>query len=253
MSPKARTAFVDDCLAARDYAPGDVVRKTDFRGFFPSPYSGRVIWSDPRNGTVQVQWPWGSEQESPTELYRDWSGDVAPPLFNQTYETWDGQMLIEAAMVAQGMKPAPKKASLASRVAARYEERTRPVWQAACRAHHSGIGEFDALRELLPRFASEFGPDAVRITVANLYGAHETLGSRIALYWKDTNRRYKVTQREKKSGKLKCPRCSGLRVKPRTYRQGKKVLQCNDCGFSISPKDLIWDNDPPAPAEGAQP
>lgn len=250
-----RTAFVDDCEAAKDFATDDVVRKTDFRGFFPSPYAGRVVYSDPRNGTVQVQWPWGSEQESPTELIKDLSGLVAPPAaLDQTYSTWQGARLINDK---ETLKQDDKwRKGLASKVAARYaraellarivlayEERTKPLWRAACKAHHSGVAELDAFRALSASMADEFGHDAVRLTVANLYSAGPSGSVRVALYWKDNSRRYKVTQKEKQSGKLKCPRCSGFRMKPRVYRQGKKIIMCRDCGFSISPKDLIWDVD----------
>ncbi len=256
-----RTAFVDDCEAAKDFATGDVVRKTDFRGFFPTPYAGRVVYSDPRNGTVEVQWPWGSEQESPTELIKDLGLEVGPPVaLDQTYSTLQGAQCADDDETVKADNKWRKK--LSSRVADRhlraeflrrvvvaYEDQTMPVWRAACKAHYHGLDEIEAFRRIAAELGGSFSQDAVRITVSNVYAAGPAFNSHVALYWKDHGRRYKVTQREKNSGKLKCPRCSGLGLKPRTYRQGKKILLCRDCGFSISPKDLIWDA-APAPEAG---
>jgi len=247
-----RTAFVDDVAAAKDFASGDVVRKTDFRGFFPSPYAGRVVFVDYRNGTVQVQWPWGSEQEYPTELIRDTSGDVMPPdSLDQTYSSWaESRFRNDEATVKADQKWRKK---LASAVVARYEDATMPVWRAACKAHHSGMDEVSAYLSVCASHADEFGDDAVRLTVANLYEAGRSVPARLALYWKDKGRRYKVTQREKSVGKIRCPRCSTEGMKPMTYRAGKKVLNCRSCGFSISPKDLIWDDSGEAQAPDPAP
>jgi ribosomal protein L37E len=252
-----RTAFVDDVAAAKDFTSGDVVRKTDMRNFFPSPYAGRVVFVDYRNGTVQVQWPWGSEQESPTELIRDLSGDVAPPLaLDQTYSSWS-QTRFENDVEALKADAKWRK-SLTASVAAKYEVSTAPLWRAACKAHHDGLDEIAAFMSLSTALSEKFGDDAVRLTVANLYDAGRTPSPRLALYWKDKGRRYKVTQREKSMGKIRCPRCGADGMRPRTYRANKKVLSCTGCGFSISPKDLIWDEAlpeavvVPTPAEGAE-
>jgi predicted RNA-binding Zn-ribbon protein involved in translation (DUF1610 family) len=253
----SRVAFVDDVAAAKDFTSGDVVRKTDFRNFFPSPYAGRVVFVDYRNGTVQVQWPWGSEQEYPTELIRDLSGDVAPPMsLDQTYSTWSQTRFENDAVALKA--DAKWRKSLTASVVARYEASTAPLWRAACKAHHDGLDEIAAFMSLSAGLSEQYGDDAVRLTVANLYDAGRTLSPRLALYWKDKGRRYKVTQREKSMGKIRCPRCGAEGMRPRTYRANKKVLSCTGCGFSISPKDLIWDEalpggvTAPTPAEGAE-
>lgn len=237
-----RTAFVDDCEAARGFATGDIVRKTDFRGFLPSPYAGRVVYANPLTGTVQVQWPWGSEQEHAAELIKDISGDVSPPdSLHQTYSTW------EEAVHKNGPEDlkadAKWRKGLLSKMASLYERHTLPIWRAACRLHHAGESDFGAFRVLASEFGPRFGYEPIRITVSNLWAAGSVVPTRLALYWKDHGRRYKVTQQEKDLKKFKCPRCSGWKVKPRAYRQGKKVLQCRDCGFSVSPKDLVWGED----------
>src|SRR5688572_460220 len=83
-----RIAFVDEVAASAAFSSGDVVRKTSMRDFVLSPYAGRVLYSSPKTGKVMVQWPWGSEQESPHELVKDLSGDYAPPIHNSSYSTW---------------------------------------------------------------------------------------------------------------------------------------------------------------------
>lgn len=241
-----RVAFVDNVQAAKDFASGDVVRKTDFRGFFPSPYAGRVDYVDYRNGTVQVQWPWGNEQEQPTELIRDASNDFKPPvLLDQGYSTWVRSRFLNDTNVQK--EDTKWRKALASRVALQYEEETKPLWRAACQAHHNGIDEISAFKKLSSLFEDRFSNDAIKLTIANLYETGRGIPLHLALYWKDRGRQYKVTQREKNVGKFKCPACGGWNVRPRTYRQNKKVLNCRDCGFSISPKDLLWGDSMPAP------
>jgi predicted RNA-binding Zn-ribbon protein involved in translation (DUF1610 family) len=239
-------AFVDNVQAAKDFKGGDVVRKTDFRGFFPSPYAGRVDYVDYRNGTVQVQWPWGNEQEQPTELIRDASNDFKPPvLLDQGYSTWVRSRFLDDAAVQK--EDTKWRKALASKVALNYEEETKPLWRAACKAHHNGIDEIAAFKRLSSVFEEQFSVDAIKLTVANVYETGRGIPLHLALYWKDRGRQYKVTQREKNVGRFKCPACGGWDVKPRTYRQNKKVLNCRDCGFSISPKDLLWGDSMPAP------
>lgn len=227
-----RLAFVDDQQAARDFASGDTVRKINYRGYFLSPYAGRVVYSNPRTGTVMVQWPWGVEQESPTNLALDTSGDIsAPRSLNQWYSTWEGVNNINDPDTIKAEKK--WRSSLASSIVKSFEEKTLPVWRQACRAWHQNLDEITAFKRLSSIFSEDFGSDTIRLTVSNLY--------RNAIYWRNNKRQYRVTKKEQETGKLKCPRCSGMNMKSRVYRQGKRVMMCDDCGFSISPKDLIWE------------
>jgi len=240
------TAFVDEVAMARGFTTGDVVRKTGLRDLLLSPYVGRVLYSDLATGKVSVQWPWGEQQESPVELVKDISEDLVPPEHvDQGYATWEKSRWTAGKEVEKSDAKWRKSLSsrvaqrwlqktLAQRVAAEYEERTKPIWRTACKAWHDGLNEFQAFRHVARTHSDEFGFDAVSLTVANLY----ELGRRLALYWKDTKRRYKVTQKEKTSGKVACPRCKNP-LKPRVYRQGQRVLACRTCGFTIHPEDLI--------------
>ena len=186
---------------------------------------------------------------------------------DQLYSTWESSRLIngESAMkadekwrkgllkkdekwrkqVAADVGVSPESAGRLARIAALYEDRTLPLWRAACKAWYDGFSAVGALRLLSVAHSDEFGSDAVRLTVSNLYEAAKSPPSHLALYWKDSGRKYKVTRRERHTGALTCPRCRGA-MKPRTYRHQKKCLQCRGCGFAISPKDLLWD------AEAAQ-
>lgn len=237
---RSTVAFVDEPLAARDFGPGDVVRKCG-RGDRLSPFVGLVVYSNLETGKVEVQWPWGSEQESPTELIRDASGLLPPSFSGQTYMTWDAVRSLDsmADLPEEGEDVAWRRVLASSgplrqRVAAAYEVRTLPMWRLACKAWSAGATEIDAFRIVAGSLGEEFGYEPVRVTVANLYG----LGRRIALYWKDNRRRYRVTQKEKASGKMTCPRCKTT-LKPHTYRAGQRVHLCRQCGFSIHPKDLV--------------
>jgi hypothetical protein len=228
----SRTAFVDDQLIARDFNTDDVVRKSGIRDFALSPYIGRVLYSNVETGKVQVQWPWGAEIETASELIRDASGYFAPSQADQSYSTWEGARNINSKPVQKAEKKFRK--SLASSVVDAYEERTLPLWRAACEAWHCGMDEVETYFRMASVFGHEYGQEAVRLTVSNLY-EH---GRHIAIYWKNNKRRYKVTQREKSSGNIQCPRCKA-QLKPGVYRAGKRVLRCNGCSFIIHPSDIV--------------
>lgn len=233
-----RTAFVDEMAVASEFCTGDVVRKTGLRDFLLSPYVGRVVYSNVRTGKVLVQWPWGAEQESPVELVKDSSGDFTPLMaVNQYYLSYESEYHTHSE---QKDKEANKwRKSIASAIVDKFEISTLPVWRAACKAWHHQLNELDAFQKISVVLASEFGTDTIRRTVSNLYG----LGEKLAIYYKDNKRRYRVTNKEKTSGRLICPRCKSY-LKPRTYRQGKKVFLCKQCGFTISPQDLIYPGAP---------
>jgi hypothetical protein len=228
-----RMAFVDDSLIAREFKSGDIVRKAGYRDFVLSPYVGRVIYSSPDSGKVHVQWPWGSEELPASELVIDKSESFIPPMAaDQAYSTHEMSRNINSPEVVKADEK--WRASLSSRIVDRYEEYTLPLWRAACEAWHCEIPEVETFQRMARVFGPEYGQEAVRITVANLY----ELGRRLALYWKDPKRRYKTTQKEKQTGQYSCPRCKGA-LKPRVYRHGGRVMLCKACGFSIHPKDIM--------------
>lgn len=227
-----RTAFVDEQLLAKGFNTGDVVRKAGPRDFVLSPYVGRVLFSNTETGTVSVQWPWGAEQEQPSQLVVDKSEYYVPTNVDTSFHTWESE---RHRNDAQTMKDDQKwRRSVASRILTAYEKRTLPLWRAACEAWHCQMGEVEAYRGLIAAMGEDFGTDTVRRTVSNVYES----GRRLAIYWKDSKRRYRVTQKEKSSGKYVCPRCREL-LKPRVYRQGLRLLACKSCGFAIHPEDLI--------------
>ena len=234
-----RTAFVDDCLMAREFTPGDFVRKSSNREFSLSPYIGRVLYSNTDTGKVSVQWNWGVESESASDLIMDTnSGYSSPLMLDQSYSTWEKTQW--STQAERGRK------ATASDIVQDFERATLPLWRAACSEWHRGTNEIVALFRLSSEFEKEFGFDTVRRTVSNLYSE----GRRLAIYWKDSKRRYRTTQKEKSSGKLKCPRCGGI-LKPIVYRHGNKIFQCRGtpkagdtdksnggCGFSVHPADV---------------
>jgi len=229
---QTRVSFVDDQLIAREFKSGDVVRKAGIRDFVLSPYVGRVIYSSPDSGKVHVQWPWGAEESPASELIIDLSGNFQPPLqTDQSYSTHEMSRNINTPEVVK--EDAKWRKSLSSTIVEKYEEYTLPLWRAACEAWHCEMPEIETFTKMSATFAPQYGHEAVRLTVANLY----ELGRRLALYWKDNKRKYRTTQKEKQTGALTCPRCKGI-LKPRVFSHGKRVLSCKGCGFSISPLDV---------------
>ena len=248
-----RYAFVDDCLVAREFKSGDIVRKAGYRDFVLSPYVGLVIYSNVDTGKVHVQWPWGAEESPASELVIDRSESFEPPLqMDQSYSTHEMSRHINSPSV---MKADEKwRKSLSSTIIKKYEDSTLPIWRAACEAWHCEMPEIETYTRMATVFGNEYGQEAIRLTIANLY----ELGRRLAIYWAGPpgKRRYKTTQQEKKTGKYICPRCHGRSVvdtavdpntapstqtylKPRKYQEGKHVYLCKNCGFTIDPKSII--------------
>lgn len=228
-----RFSFVDEMAAAKEFDGGDVVRKTGLRDFVLSPYVGRVLYSSPKTGKVTVQWPWGAEQESATELIKDMSESRQPPARDDSYDTWEKCFSIGRSASSPAWKIARSHA-LAKAVVDAYEHRTLPLWRAACKHWHVGTDDVRAYMLLASSHGEEFGDEAVRNTISNLY-EH---GRRLSIYWKDKQRKYKVTQKEHTTGRYQCARCRGV-MSPRTYTHGQRVLMCKTCGFTIHPSDLI--------------
>ncbi len=232
-------SFVDEKLLATDFGTGDVVRKSGTRDFVLSPYAGRVLYSNTDTGKVQVQWPWGVELESPSELIRQAGEPITiPTSIDQSYSTWESERFKDGKEVEKADNKWRK--SLASKVFDSYEQKTLPLYRAACEAWHLGMPEVETFVRMSSAFSADFSTDAIRLTVSNLYES----GRRLAIYWKDKKRRYKTTQQEKDSKNLSCPRCKSF-LRPRVYRQGRRLLNCKQCGFCIAPKDLILRRDHP--------
>lgn len=230
-----RYAFVDDKLYSQEFASGDIVRRVNIRDYIITPYVGRVIYANYNTGIVMVQWPWGAVVEPPTELIKVGAGnhDFVPPLkLDTSYSTWEKESY---GFTTDSVKADEKwRKSIASSIVSEYEHQTKPVYVAACKAYYDSVPEVEAITRIAAEYADEYGFDTVRRTVGNLYG----LGRRVALYWKNSQRKYKTSQAERASGKLKCPRCSS-RMANRIYRANRAIKQCRSCGFSIHNRDII--------------
>lgn len=232
-SAKLRIAFVDEKLLAQEFRTDDHVRKTGLRDFVITPYIGRVLYSNTDTGVISVQWPWGVENNSPSELLLDRSDDFMPPqVTDQSYSTYESDRWKGDSESAK--EDAKWRKSLASLMIKEYENITMPVYRSACKALYEGHSEMDALSIVSSVHSNQFGFEVVRRTVSNLYNA----GRRFALYWASGNRKYRQTKSEKAANRMSCPRCHSV-MKPRVYRHNKRISQCRACGFSIHSKDII--------------
>jgi hypothetical protein len=179
-----------------------------------------------------VQWPWGAVSEPPAELVKVGSNDFLPPMkLDQSYSTWEKSKYTTSPEIEKDDTKWRK--SVASTIVRDFERETFPVYRAACQAFHSGTSEMDAIVKISSSLGSEYGYDVVRRTVGNLYG----LSRRIAIYWKNSQRQYQVSQSERATGRLSCPRCAG-KLASRRYRANRDIMQCRACGFSIHQRDL---------------
>lgn len=223
-------AFVDERALARSYKTGDVVQKTGLRDLLPAPYLGRVLFSNTDTGVVVVQWPWGAEQEYPSTLNPVMGKEVGGLLdLNQWQSNWDS--------AKHGMYDDDSdrdNPELSAKIASKFEKSTMPLWRQACKNMYLGLDDVESFQKLSREFGDEFGSDVIRRTISNLTES----AKRMSVYWHDSKRRYRVTQKERKSGKFTCPRCKSP-LKPRIFRQNQKVLACKSCGFTIHPLDII--------------
>ncbi len=225
-----RTAFVDDQELSHSFKTGDVVRKAGIRGLFLSPYSGRVIYSNTDLGIVHVQWPWGPEQEVASDLIKDTSETLAPPVIVQEPNTWESTRFVDSD---EQIREDKKWRKSISSIVGKNERRIDNVIIQACKSFHHEFDDLESYMRLSSELYNEYSDDEIRSAISSVFDQ----ASKVALYWGDSGRRYKTTQKERQTGFYTCPRCKGL-LKPRTYRQGQRILLCRGCGFSIHPRDI---------------
>lgn len=242
-----RVAFVDDQLLCRDFRTDDVVRKSSLRDYVLTPYSGRVLFSNPRTGKVAVQWPWGVESESPSELVKELAQHFAPTSVDTSYGTYEKYLHTKNENTKKVNQEFRK--SLASSIVKdlrdEFETQNKLVFHAACRALHDGMTEPQAKKYLIQKFASSHGFDAVQSIAGDVYAQ----GYRLAIYWREQNRRYQATKSERNTKRFSCPKCHDI-MKPLRYRFRQSIQQCPVCGFSIHNDDIIMNAGPivtPAP------
>jgi hypothetical protein len=213
-----RLSFTDEPLLARGFKKGDVVRK--IHPFFPglSPYVGRVLASNSKTGTVWVQWAWGPEQESPSELVKksDTGFDTPPgEEVSQLYSSWETRNASERIILS-------------------HKKNLSVLLPSIFLGFHRGSTKGRISSVVFEKFSDSFTRESVQEAVDDVF----SLSHKIAIYWKDSKRKYKVTKREINSKRVICPRCKGL-LKPRSYTHQNKLLSCKNCGFAIHPGDLI--------------
>lgn len=210
-----KLSFVDQVLLSKSFKEGDVVRKTDLRDMFLSPYQGRVVSSMHDIGVVIVQWPWGNEHEQPSELVKQIDVGLEREI-DHSYDTYTTTNRKISSIIKS------------------FEQKTLPVYRMSCKLWHNKVDEIDAFVRISKELGDEFSGETIKTTISNVYN----LGMKLSLYWADPKRKYKLTQNEKNNAVVVCPRCKN-HMKPRVFRRGDRILMCKSCGFSIHPKDIV--------------
>lgn len=218
---KPRVAFVDDRLYAREFRTNDCVRKTGLRDFVLTPYAGRVLYSNPDTGVVVVQWPWGAENNTPTELVPDKSGDFGLPQLDQSYKTWESSRYTSSSNTEGDVK---WRKSLAAEIQHDFREMTKPLYVDVSKLLYKNVPQAEAPRHLT-RHESRYGSYVINQAVNDVYGeAH-----RIAMKYTKSTNKYEATMAEKQHG-LDCPRCHTAITDSGRFQ--KVMVQCPVCGFS---------------------
>jgi len=223
-----RVAFVDDQLSARQFHTNDVVRKPGVRGIFISPYVGKVLWANVSTGKIMVQWPWGSALEDPTELIIDRTSDFEAPSYDQSYSSYEGAVNIDSSEDPK----AKSRQSTSDILAMKWDLARERAKVSVHRAMDDGL-----TKSQIVNLVSSAFPLIGKVNVSTIVDDEFRYGRRLAIYWRDKKRLYRVTQKERASGVMGCPRCKGA-LKRRVYREAKRIWMCRTCGFSIHPEDL---------------
>ena len=231
-----RVAFIDDQLLCRDFRTDDVVRKSSLRDYVLTPYSGRVLFSNPRTGKVAVQWPWGVESESPAELVKVIADHFAPVSHEDGVSTHEGAVHKKNEDTKKANSEWRKgfASELARELKNEFEAQNKTVYHAACKALHDDMPEVKARELLVHKFAASHGFDTVNSITGDVYGQ----GYRLAIYWAAAMRKYKRTRNEVASKRYSCPRCR-TGMSPLRFRFRQDLHQCGACGFAIDKTDLM--------------
>ncbi len=192
-------------MIAKFFTKGDVVRKPGNTGKFLSPYTGTVLSSNEKTGAVIVQWPWGTEQEFPSELVLDTSGDFAGQPFDSSYSSWD-------------MVNSNRRTASDNRISVH-----------ACKLASISVSEDDAIFMLNNRYSCDTSSEVNRV--------YEH-GKRLASYWTNSHNKYHLSIEEIETGKFFCPRCKFAMDKSKD-NIGQKTHKCDKCKFVVYPHEVM--------------
>ncbi len=227
---RPRLAFVDDRLYAKEFRTNECVRKTGLRDFVLTPYAGRVLYSNPDTGVVVVQWPWGAENNTPTELVHDKSGDFGLPMLDQSYKTWESARYTSTP--ESNKTDAKWRKSLASDIHLDYQDKIKPLYVSISKLVYNNVPEKTAPK-YLGRFASKLGDYVVEEAISDVY----TEARRIAFKYQKSTNKYMVSPVELEQG-LSCPRCfCGI---DDSGRKKRVMIQCPSCGFTALMETLQY-------------
>lgn len=227
--------MIDYWSLARDFSVGDTVQK-----FMPgrsgdvSPYYGRVLAVLPKIGFLDVQWPFGSNRESPEDLVKVNPAVqlYIPPQLNFSYypglDARKGSSKIPNVWRTVEVPPT-------------FHRVLSSLW-------HKGADEVQAYDSLWHRFASHTDDAAMKDEVSKFYRFGSGFGSlfwnrvaRVATYWSSPGRQHRATRPEIDIRQPNCPRCK-TPMKKTIYKmdEGKRtrLFACPSCLYLIRQADI---------------
>lgn len=204
-----------------DFEVGDSVLYVDpIRGKAMN-FVGRVTALLSGLGMVDVEFPWGNQRMSPTEIVHT---NLDGPSQDTSLDTWDRK------------KGGVTSKDFIYRLAARHEFRQRRIFRHADNFRQAGIDQMDAYDWLYAKYAQKHTDDEIKAAVSVVYNTPRS--ERQAMYWKQKGRQYVPTQNELDSGNFHCPRCK-CGMEKTIYKKWEKLYACPDCLFLIKPADIL--------------
>lgn len=216
-----KNSFIDVCLLAKNFFPGDIVCRYNLMSGDPVEITGIVTASLHGIGFVDVEFPWGNERVSADELLRLSDNGVRylPPMYDTSYSSWDADQ-------------ARAEHDVSSKIASEHLSCMDNAMLTACSCHCNDLPEEDTLETIVNRY-----PIATRIAkviVADVY--------KNALYYVGEGRKYRMSLEEMADGKPNCPRCQSDMGKT-VYKKYTKLFVCPECFFCITPEDIDFRDD----------
>lgn len=217
MSTKRRSYIDHQHLAAQFHA-GDLVQFVNPVTGKTFAYKGVVTNVESGIGFVDVEFAWGRERLSPEKLIK-----VSTESSSKSTQNRDKTMTADSR--------------LARLVAFEHrEENMAPLAKSASSLWIEGLSEMDTYAALYEQYGESHSDHVIREAVQAVF--HDDTNDKTAMYWYQSGRQYRPSQKELETGNFGCPRCK-CNMKKTNYKKHTKLWGCPDCLFLIKPADIL--------------